>query len=94
MNNERRKEIEKVQTEFQALCENFANAISEIQSQVESIRDDEQSYLDDMPESFKSGEKGQAAQDAIEALEEACTSFDEFENWYTGIDSNLETATA
>lgn len=45
--------------------------IKEGQSELESIRDEEQEYYDTMPENFQSGEKGQAAQEAIELLETA-----------------------
>ena len=38
--------------------------IEELISEVETITSDEQEYLDAMPESFQSGEKGDAAQNA------------------------------
>lgn len=38
---------------------------------LEACRDAEQEYYDNMPESFQNGEKGDAAQSAIDALDEA-----------------------
>ena len=52
---------------------------------LESVRDEEQETYDNMPEAFQSGEKGEKAQAAIDALEEAINACDE-------IVSNLETA--
>lgn len=60
MNNERRKQINKV-----------IAALSELQSEIEEILGDEQDYYDNMPESFQSGEKGEIAQNAISYLESA-----------------------
>jgi uncharacterized protein YukE len=37
----------------------------------EAIRDDEQEYLDNMPAGLQGGEKGEAAQNAIDAMETA-----------------------
>jgi hypothetical protein len=49
----------------------FKQQISDAKAAAESIRDDEQDYLDNMPESLQSGEKGSAAQDVIAVMEEA-----------------------
>jgi hypothetical protein len=59
VNRERRKEI------AQALA-----MIEEAKTVLETCRDDEQDYFDNMPESFQSGEKGELAQTAIDLLEE------------------------
>lgn len=45
--------------------------IEEAKSILESARDDEQEYFDNMPDSLKDGEKGEKAQTAIDALDEA-----------------------
>ncbi|WP_140427035.1 hypothetical protein [Ensifer aridi] len=39
--------------------------------EIESLMSDEQDYYDNMPESFQNGEKGERAQSAIDALQEA-----------------------
>lgn len=66
MNRERRKEI------AQALA-----MIDEAKTLLETCRDDEQEYFDNMPESFQSGEKGELAQTAIDLLDEAISGLEE-----------------
>lgn len=74
MNADRRKKIE-------ALRQKIAEALSE----AESIRDEEQDYLDNMPESLQQGERGERAQAAVEAL-------DSLVDHLTEADSDLDTA--
>ena len=66
MNSERRKQIEAIKERISSLV----GDASEILSEVEDIRNDEQEYRDNMPESFADGDKGQKADDAIAALDE------------------------
>lgn len=63
MNKQRRKEIEAVKDRLIGL-----------QSDIEMLRDEEQEYKENMPESLQQGEKGDKAQAAIDALEEAIES--------------------
>jgi len=54
--------------------------ISDLQSakdRAKSIRDEEQEYLDNMPESLQSSERGEAAQEAVSNLEYATDAFDD-----------------
>jgi NTP pyrophosphatase (non-canonical NTP hydrolase) len=67
MNNNRRKQLDKAR----ALIEEALEIVS-------AARDEEQEYFDAMPESLQGGDKGSAAQEAVDALDEAV--------------SNLETA--
>ena len=60
MNKERRKEI--------ALA---SAKIEEAKNMLESCLEGEQEYYDNMPENLQSGEKGDAAQSAIDALHSA-----------------------
>jgi hypothetical protein len=60
MNDARRKAI----TEAHA-------KLDEAKSLLETTRDEEQDYYDAMPESFQNGDKGEKAQSAIDALDEA-----------------------
>jgi uncharacterized coiled-coil DUF342 family protein len=46
-----------------------AAKLREIISQIETLRDEEQEYHDNMPESFQEGERGEKAQTAIDVLE-------------------------
>lgn len=47
------------------------NKLGELSEELETIKDEEQDYYDNMPESLQGGEKGEAAQSAIDALENA-----------------------
>jgi phage host-nuclease inhibitor protein Gam len=82
MNEARRKEIEAVkaalviiQSAFQdsiaQLKADYETRLEEVKGEIETIRDAEQEYYDNMPESFQSGEKGERTQEAIDALESA-----------------------
>lgn len=48
-----------------------------MQTEIETLRDEEQEAFDNMPESLQQSDKGEKAQAAIEALEEAINSVDE-----------------
>lgn len=45
--------------------------IEELVSKLETIRDEEQDTYDSMPDSFRDGDKGEASQTCIEAMESA-----------------------
>lgn len=51
--------------------------IEELISEVETVTSDEQEYFDAMPESFQSGDKGDAAQNAISELESVSSYLDD-----------------
>ena len=72
MNNERRKAIAAVRGEIETLVDQFDS----IKTQLEDIRDEEQDYFDNMPESFQQGDKGQAAEEAISNLDNAIDALD------------------
>jgi hypothetical protein len=55
MNEERRKAIRAA-----------VSALEEVKATLETLRDEEQDYYDNMPESFQSGEKGDKAQAAAD----------------------------
>ena len=63
MNNSRRKELEKA-----------VNLLEEAQSILEDCREEEQEYLDNMPENLQYSEKHDMAEEAVTALEGACES--------------------
>ena len=58
MNNDRRARI-------QALI----NKLEDIKEDIDFIKDEEQEYYDNMPESIQAGERGDKAQEAIDNLE-------------------------
>lgn len=63
MNKRRRAAINKLKDQ-----------LTDMQTSVEEIRDQEQQYFDGMPESFRDAEKGQKAESVISVLEEALSS--------------------
>lgn len=70
MNKQRRADI-------QAIVEE----LNDLRSRIEGIESDEQDYLDNMPEAFQQGEKGDAASSAIDALQNAASSLDDVVNY-------------
>lgn len=67
MNNTRRKQIA-------ALAQRLSGAIAgleDIRSDIEMVKEEEQEYLENMPESMQDGDKGMNAQAAIDYLEQA-----------------------
>lgn len=86
MNNERRKQIEAVKSRIAALLGEAESIIVD----VEAIRDDEQAYRDNMPDSFADGEKGEKADNAIYSLEQVIGDLDSFAK--TDFEGALDTA--
>lgn len=66
MNAARRKKLDEIN-----------QTLAEARAELETVRDEEQEYYDNMPESFQSGERGAKAQEAIDAME---TVIDDLEN--------------
>ena len=60
MNAERRKKIAALKDQIET-----------VRAELETLREEEQDYFDAMPEAFQNGEKGEKAQAAIDAMEEA-----------------------
>lgn len=81
MNNARRKTLEDIRKTLEAvnieeIKQKIADALSGIdlesaKGEIEAVRDEEQEYKDNMPENMQQGEKGERADAAISALEEA-----------------------
>ena len=72
MNKDRRKAIAKITDQLDEL----RGMMDNIRQAIEDIKDEEQEYHDNMPEAFQQGEKGDAAQTAIDALDNAAMEFD------------------
>lgn len=73
MNNGRRKALSKLH----AMIEEIKGKLEDANSEIETLKDEEQDYYDNMPESLQGGEKGEKAQSAIDALEEVNNSLDD-----------------
>lgn len=74
MNADRRKTIAKA-----------AALMSEAKSMLETVRDEEQEYYDNMPEGLQNGDKGCAAEEAISLIEDIINSLDDAESSLEGI---------
>jgi hypothetical protein len=66
MNKDRRAKLLDIVTRLQ-----------NINSEIVDLKDEEQTYYDDMPESIQGGDKGSNAQTAIDAMESAESSIDD-----------------
>lgn len=66
MNKDRRKQIDEAVQELE-----------HIKSVFENIRDEEQDYYDNMPESFRNGEKGQNVEQAVTYLDDVISNLEE-----------------
>ena len=65
MNKDRRKQIKTEETD----ASEIVSKVEDMVSNLEEIRDEEQEYLDNMPENMQDGEKGDIARAAVESLE-------------------------
>lgn len=86
MNKERRKAIAAIVTDLEEL----RGKIGDISSAIEDIKAEEEDYKENLPESMQDGEKGQRADDAIGALDEAFYALDGID--FDEIVGYLETA--
>ena len=86
MNNQRRKAINDLLERLQGL------SVEDMVSEAESIRDEEQEYFDNMPEGLQQSERGQNAEAAASALDEAVDSINEINEQLQEAISKLEEA--
>ena len=73
MNKERRAEIK----EILELLDKVTADLEEIQNSIENIKDEEQEYLDNIPENLQGSDKYTKAEEAVENLETAYDSLGE-----------------
>lgn len=88
MNKARRKQIEAVKDKIadaQAL-------IAEIMEEVESIRDEEQDYLDNIPENLQASERYDAAEESVSNLDNACDELSSLDYTMESIVESLDAA--
>lgn len=67
MNKQRRERLSKLISQAEAMS-----------AELEAIRDEEQEAFDNMPENMQGGERGDKMQEAIEAMDTAITSLEDF----------------
>lgn len=86
MNKQRRSDIDRLVSDLQGIQSalqdspdfaELAGTLGDCYDAGESLRDEEQEYFDNMPESFQASEKGDNAQTAIDHLQEAVDSLQE-----------------
>ena len=51
--------------------------LEDVKDALELLREEEQDYFDNMPEGLQSSERGEAAENAVSAMDEAIGSLDE-----------------
>ena len=66
MNKQRRKQLSEIST-----------AIDHARAELEAVADDEQTYFDDMPENLQGSERGTAAEECADELNEIHNELDE-----------------
>jgi hypothetical protein len=93
LNKNRRASIDVTITQLQgALSALDSIEVEQPKFDTETIKDEEQEYFDAMPESLQSGEKGQAAEAAIESLETAQSELESAETSVDEIRAHIEAA--
>jgi len=73
MNNARRKAISEIAGKLSTVKEE----IESLMQDVEDIKSEEEEYRDNIPENMQGGEKYEAAENAVENLEEAYSCLDD-----------------
>lgn len=88
MNNIRRKQLQEISERVSTLLDQLRDCKDEL----EQIREDEQEAYDNLPESIQDGDRGQAMQNSIDAIESACDTLMGYED--LDISSDIENAVA
>lgn len=86
MNKQRRAQIDALIKTLETLKGQVEDAMNE----ADSIATDERDYFDNMPENMQQGDRGQAAEQAADQLEEARSNLENMD--FEEVISNLETA--
>lgn len=72
MNKARRKELARIQGELSTALD----TLNGLKADLENVRDEEQDYLDNMPESLQQSERGEMAQQAVSNLDQVIDALD------------------
>ena len=88
MNNARRKQLLNLIPRIDEL----QSTISELQEALEAIRDEEQEYLDNIPENLQGSEKYGKSEQAIESLDSAAYSLENMYDEVSDILGNIDEA--
>lgn len=85
MNQERRKQL----TALRDRMSDLQSQVTTLAEDLQEVCNEEQAYLDNMPESLQDGEKGEKAQSAIDLMENLISELTSFTDLDTG---ELDTA--
>jgi hypothetical protein len=91
MNKSRRRALNALQDRISALgLSAMFDSVKEIADELETLRDEEQDALDNLPESLQDGERGQAMRECVDYCDTALEALRAFED----IENNAEEAFA
>lgn len=76
MNIQRRKTINEISSQLGNLEIDW-DALHDIKAKIESVRDEEEEYFDNMPENLQQSERGEASEQAKDELAEAIDNLDQ-----------------
>jgi len=80
MNKKRRQEISRIVTQVEEIVVNAKEKLEELQSDIESIRDEESDCYENLPEGIMYSERGEAMEQAVDNLDNAASSIEELIN--------------
>lgn len=89
MNKIRRKAISEIIEKIEAL----QTEMEDILSDIETVKDEESEYFENIPENLQSSERYEIAESAVENLESAYDTFDDMKSSLDDVLSSLEEAT-
>lgn len=90
MNKNRRNQLQEIRDKLSSL----ASGIAELRDQINTVKDSEQDYFDDIPERLQGGERGQAAEEAVSNLDTALGALDMIASSAEDADDALDAAMA
>ncbi|MGO7727951.1 hypothetical protein [Rhizobium leguminosarum] len=90
MNQTRRKSLQKLLNQLQPL----EPVVVELRYDIEALKEEEQEYRDAMPDGIGEGTRGEAADAAIEALEEAINLLEQVQSEIVDAAERIEEAMA
>lgn len=104
MNNDRRKEIARVQTEIETVKDFIVNEmereesaieeqvgkLDDLRGEIETLKGEEEEYKENMPQSFQDGDKGAKADFSVEQMDEAMTKVGEMIDKLEALKTALE----
>lgn len=88
MNKQRRKDIDSIISRIDKLLDEA----QDLKGDIDSLVSEEQDYIDNMPENLQQSEKAEAADSAVNSMQEASSSLEEIESSLNDAKDHLEEA--